>query len=397
MPDKLPLIQSIKLQNFLSFGPTPMELELKSLNVLIGPNGSGKSNLIEAIGFLSSAAKDLIAPIRDGGVSEWLWKGDIKTPIAEIEATINYPSAAMPIRHHIAFTKEGQRFKLEDESIENVRPEGPKHKDVRFFYRFQKGRPVINICESGDFKERKLQWGDLDFDQSVLSQRKDPDRYPEITYLGNQYTKIRLYREWNFGRNTPPRVPQKADLPDDFLEENASNLGLILNDLEHQPGWKEMLDKLKLFSGTFDDISIKVHGGTVQVFLHEKSINQPIPATRLSDGTLRFLCLLAILCHPNPPPLICIEEPELGLHPDIMTTLAEIIKQASTRTQLIITTHSDVLVDAFSEEPEFILVCEKEHNSTTMKRLDRQALSEWLKKYALGELWRMGEIGGKRW
>jgi predicted ATPase len=189
----------------------------------------------------------------------------------------------------------------------------------------------------------------------------------------------------------------KADLPDDFLEENASNLGLIFNDLEHRPGWKELLEKLRLFSESFDDISVKVHGGTVQIFLHEKGMDQPIPATRLSDGTLRFLCLLAILCHPSPPPLICIEEPELGLHPDILPSLAEIIKEASARTQLIITTHSDVFVDAFTDEPESVVVCEKENGSTTMKRLDRQALSEWLQKYALGELWRMGEIGGKRW
>ncbi len=398
MSQTLPLIDSIKLQNFLSFGPKPLELDLKPLNILIGPNGSGKSNLIEAIGFLRSAAKDLTAPIRDGGgVSEWLWKGASNTPIAEIEAKINYPFAQIPICHRISFTMEGQRFKLEDESIENSRPDGPQYKDVRFFYRFQKGHPVINVCESGDFKERKLQWDDVAFDQSVLSQRKDPDQYPEITYLGNQYTKIRFYREWNLGRYTPPRIPQKADLPDDFLEENMSNLGLILNDLEHRPGWKEMLERLRLFSGSFDDISVKVHGGTVQIFLREKGMDQPIPATRLSDGTLRFLCLLAVLCHPNPPPLICVEEPELGLHPDIIPLLAEIIKEASSRTQLIITTHSDALVDAFSDEPESVVVCEKENSSTTMKRLERQALSEWLHKYSLGEIWQMGEIGGKRW
>lgn len=100
-----------------------------------------------------------------------------------------------------------------------------------------------------------------------------------------------------------------------------------------------------------------IEGGTVQVFFTEGEF--VIPATRLSDGTLRYLCLLAILCDPDPPPLICIEEPELGLHPDVLPKLADHLLAASKYTQLIVTTHSDVLVDAMSETPESIVVCEK--------------------------------------
>jgi predicted ATPase len=95
--------------------------------------------------------------------------------------------------------------------------------------------------------------------------------------------------------------------------------------------------------------------------------------------------------------LVCIEEPELGLHPDILPTVAELLIDASHRMQLIVTTQSDILVDALTETPEAILVCEKHDGSTTMKRLKKEDLSAWLEKYALGELWRMGEIGGKRW
>ncbi|HUL29871.1 MAG TPA: AAA family ATPase, partial [Thermodesulfobacteriota bacterium] len=210
--------------------------------------------------------------------------------------------------------------------------------------------------------------------------------------------KIRLYREWNIGRYTPPRLPQKADLPGDFLIEDASNLGLVLNNLEHKGEvWNLLLERLKQFHEPIKNISTKIEGGAVQVFLHENGLHQPIPATRLSDGTLRYLCLLSILCHPSPPPLVCIEEPELGLHPDILPTLAELLMDASQRTQLIVTTQSDILVDALSETPETVLVCEKYDASTAMKRLQKEGLSEWLKKYSLGELWRMGEIGGKRW
>lgn len=405
------LIQTIRLRNFLSFGPTSEEMELKALNVLIGPNGSGKSNLIEAISFLRATPKDLTSPIRDGGgVMEWLWKGAQQTPTAEIDATVYcpHPVGKMPLRHKILFTMMGQRFELVDEAVENEHVESSTFDDVRFYYRYNAGRPVLNVfnCPAGASDtdnrlcrvERKLRREDLALDQSVLSQRKDPDQYPEITYLGNQYAKISLYREWNLGRYTPPRLPQKADLPEDFLLEDASNLGLVLNDLEHRAGVRSLLiQKLKQFYEPFSDVSIKIHGGAVQVFLHEEGLHRPIPATRLSDGTLRYLCLLAILCHPSPPPLVCIKEPELGLHPDILPTIAEMLVEASHKTQLIVTTHSEILVDALTSTPEAILVCERQNGTTTMRRLDPDALGEWLKKYSLGELWRKGELGGNRW
>jgi predicted ATPase len=399
------LIQSIKLKNFLSFGPDTPEFELKSLNVIIGPNSSGKSNLIEAFDFLRATSKDLSYAIRGvGGVTDLLWKGSKETPTAELEAVIYYHDGIIPLRHKISFTRVGQRFELTDEAVENAQPEGILLKTVRFFYRFQQGRPVINVYEgtsktNGNEKltTRKLQREDFLPDQSVLSQRKDPDQYPEITYLGNQYSKIKLYREWNTGRHTTPREPQKADLPEDFLLENASNLGLVLNDLEHQPGWSLLLDKLHQYVDSFKDISTKIHGGTIQIYLHELDLFEPIPATRLSDGTLRYLCLLSILCHPSPPPLICIEEPEIGLHPDILPIIADLLIEASHKTQLIVTTHSEVLIDALTKHPEAVVICEKHNGSTQMKRLEYDELKEWLQKYSLGDLWRKGELGGNRW
>ena len=109
---------------------------------------------------------------------------------------------------------------------------------------------------------------------------------------------------------------------------------------------------------------------------------------------LRYLSLLVILCHPEPPPLICIEEPELGMHPDILSDIAELLIEASHRTQLIITTHSDILVSELSEVPESILVCERDDHGTSMRRLQKEKLEEWLKKYTLGDLWMSGELGG---
>ena len=151
----------------------------------------------------------------------------------------------------------------------------------------------------------------------------------------------------------------------------------------------------KLFDGIVD-VNYPVTGGTVALFLEEEG-DRSIPATRLSDGTLRYLSLLAILLHPEPPPLICIEEPELGLHPDLLPTLTDLMCEASERTQLIITTHSDVLVDALTDKPESVVICEKHDGQTEMRRLDKNDLAKWLKKYSLGDLWTSGELGGNRW
>ena len=166
---------------------------------------------------------------------------------------------------------------------------------------------------------RELRRDDLPLDQSVLSQRKDPDLYPELTYLGNQYSKIKLFREWSIGRNTEPRKPRPTDLPADYLEEDVSNIALVLNDLEHRSGLRTALvENLRSADGAIADFSTRVLGGSIQLFLHYDGLQAPVPATRLSDGTFRYLCLLAILCHPVPPPLVCLEEPELGLHPDLL-------------------------------------------------------------------------------
>ena len=143
------------------------------------------------------------------------------------------------------------------------------------------------------------------------------------------------------------------------------------------------------------DFDVMIEGGTVQIFVQEERFN--VPATRLSDGTLRYLCLLAILFDPAPPPLICIDEPELGLHPDLVNHVADAIKFAGQRTQLIITTHSAALVDAFTDDPEAVLVCEKSQACTTLQRLNEEKLKPWLQKYRLGALWTSGEIGGNRW
>lgn len=219
-----------------------------------------------------------------------------------------------------------------------------------------------------------------------------------MTYLGSEYAKIKFFREWNFGRNTQPRQPVLTDLATDSLSEDAANLALVLNDLDSRSGLKSSLvEQLKEADESIAGYSTKVLGTRIELSLHYLGLTAPVPATRLSDGTLRYLCLLAVLCHPEPPPLVCLEEPELGLHPDLIGKLADLLIDASHRMQLIVTTHSDILVDGLTKVPEAVVVCEKHGGSTTMTRRTSGDLAIWLKDYGLGQLWLRGEIGGNRW
>jgi len=205
-----------------------------------------------------------------------------------------------------------------------------------------------------------------------------------------------LYRDWSVGIDSAPRDASPIDGKADFLEEDAGNLTTVLNRMMLVPQIKDqVLSYLQRFYAPATDVRFEVQG-KVLIARVEEWRRFSTTTYRLSDGTLRWLCLLTILLNPDPPPLICIEEPELGLHPDAISSLAELLRIASGRTQVIATTHSDLLITAFGSEPESIVVCDKEDDATRLRRLDRGELESWLKDYALGDLWMKGQIGGVR-
>ena len=390
-------IKQLRLDAFLSFAPGSEAFELEPLNVLIGPNGSGKSNLIEAVELLHATPTGFAAAIRDGGgAEEWLWKGgDRQHRTATIDVVLGTGTPThRPIRYSLRFSTVGQRVEVLDEAIEETESQ-PGEYEVYFYYRFQSGAPAINVRDPSGREgpvRRHLQRETLVPDESVLAQRQDPDLYPELTWVGKQFGAIQIFREWTFGRYTTLRQPQPADLPEDRLLPDARNLALVLNQIEHRDG-RAFDDLLTRFFPRYERMSTRVSGGTVQFYLHETGFPVPIPATRLSDGTIRFIAILATLLSPSPPPLVCIEEPELGLHPDAVALLADLLVEASERMQLIVTTHSDALISELTNQPEAVITCERPGEGTVLRRLDRASLSGWLDDYRLGDLWRMGELG----
>ena len=295
--------------------------ELQPLNVLIGPNASGKTNFIEVLELLRAAPVDLAAAIRDGGgAPEWIWKGtgwkSPPAPTVEVE-TGQRSMNGRPLRYRLSFSAMGSKARIQEEAIEEAAAVGD---GSRSCYKYQQGMVKIRVRTHGEeTEERTLPLEESSLEQSVLAQRRDPDLYPELTWLARQFGSIQSLRDWTFGRGGAT-----GQVPD------GSNLALVLNEIEHVSG-PVFNEHLKRFFPRFERMSTSISGGTVQLYLHESGFSSPIPATRLSDGTLRFIALLATLLSPSPPPLVCMEGPELGLHPDAVAMLADLLVEASQR------------------------------------------------------------------
>ena len=414
------LIKSLHIKGMLSF--QDMSLDMRPLNVLIGPNASGKSNLIEIIALLQSLPRDLAGFISaSGGIWEWLWKGTGQENglprSGRIDAVFDTPTftglMTKPLRYELETRASFPYMTVVEELLENEQAQSME-KPSRYFQVREGGGKIWSSSWLGE-NEREIrvrssldEWlsrnkqeteaAILTQGQSVLREIRDSGLHPEISSVSNALNGIHLYREWNMGRNSGIRKPQQTDIPDLYLREDFSNLALVLNQMQSMPVFREIEENLKQFYEMYEQVSVRIHSNTAQLWIREKGMQDVIPATRLSDGTLRFLALLTILCHPVPPPLICIEEPELGLHPDVIPQIAKLLISASKRTQLIVTTHSKHLIDELWEDPESVIVCERDFNfGSEFKRLSGDKLAKWLGRYELGDLWEIGEIGGKRW
>ena len=163
-------LHSLRLTNFLSYGPEGVEIDLQPLNVLIGPNTSGKSNLIEAIGLLRAApSKDgLATAIRlGGGISEWLWKGSPDTHDLKIETVVEYPQGQMPVRYRLTLTRSGAKFEVMDEALEDVRSLRGQ-RTPNFYFHWEQGRPVFNVPGTTTDREVKREKLTLSPDQLHL-------------------------------------------------------------------------------------------------------------------------------------------------------------------------------------------------------------------------------------
>ena len=390
-----PLIKSITPRGLLSFGPDTPPLELGMLNVLIGPNASGKSNLFDVFDLVRSIPSDLEEAVRSGGgAMNWLWASDYsRQPSLEL---VVHPGD-LELRHRILLRASTSELYPVVEQVHDL-PD-----TLLYQSQFDSRQAKIRVRHRDEAPLNSSDGEVVDFGypsqykQSILAQLRSELDYPRITHLASAYNSIGMYGTWHFGRDAMLRRSQPADSQGYLLEEDYTNLGMVLNQMGTYPVAKRsIIEGLQELYEGFTNYEAVVNSGSVQIYFTEGE-RRSIPATRLSDGTLRYLCLLAMLYNPHSLPVICIEEPELGLHPDIVAGLAKHLRAASTRMQVIVTTHSDILIDALSDTPESIIVFENHDGATRMERLKRDDLSVWLENYRLGELWTSGQIGGNRW
>ncbi len=368
------LLRKIKLENLLSFRST--EVELRPLNVLIGANASGKSNLIEAIGLLRAAPVDLnTAILRLGGVRV-VCSLAITSPVAALECLLVNDE---DLRYRLEFSEQANGFVILQEWLGR---QGKLH-----FVR--ETRKVVFGSESR---------GEVSPTESVFQVYKNPNDPTPITRVGRALEGIRIYREFRTTGDSQARLGASTSARKEFLHDGGDNLALMLFEMDFKGLHDKIREYLRRFCDRFNDVKGRLDGPVAKTYIEESGLLEPLVSWRLSDGTLKFLCLLAVLLDPSSAPLICIEEPEVGLHPEAIQIVAEALVEASERTQLIITTHSEALIDALSERPEDVLVTERDFdNGTQFHRLNKDKLSVWLERYSLGQLWRKGEIGGNRW
>jgi len=359
--------KSIQIQNLLSFGPDSPELELKPINIVIGPNGSGKSNLFAALSLFPSETERYSIIEQGGGFRNWFWKSniDVKSIVKVIfESSVKRISRPF----EVSLTHEQGRFSSSGLQVGLISPEDVKDTNTEL--------NVMNPLET--------------IAKGMLNGYKDDKEEFQSSFF--------FFRNWQYGPSAPLRNgPQPIDFSNNWLRDDARNLAHVLKRLKES---EQSYTVFKNFlSELYEDINV-IQFTEAEDFLFFSVIEnggRKVPAARISDGTLRYLALLAVLCDPEPPKLICLEEPEMGLHPDLIQIVAKAVHYASERTQIIATTHSVSLVDKFTNSPENIVVCEKINGSTELRRLDSEEMKPWLEKYRLGNLWTSGQIGGNRW
>jgi predicted ATPase len=343
--------------------------ELGALNVLIGANGAGKSNFIEFFRLISAMMKrDGLKEYVSGRAPNYLYGGAKETPRIEVE---------------MAFGKNSYGFQL-------------KPTDDDFFVINDEWCSYLPIgC--------KTSLGSGNFNPGLLSAKDNPGRWTEKGIAGHAYEAICSWKIYHF-HDTSEQAGMRRYQPESHYKDgnarpglytDASNIAAYLRWLKKtNPGvYCRIVDVVRLAIPFFDDFLLDVEDGEVRLEWRQKGLkNYPMRPTQFSDGSIRFICLATALLQPEPPSTIIIDEPELGLHPYAIALLAELIQTASSRTQVIVATQSQTLIDHFSIKD--VIVVNRDQGASKFLRLNENDYRQWLEEYSLGELWSKNVLTG---
>lgn len=428
------MITRIKFEGYRLL--SDFEADLKPLNVVIGANASGKSSLIDslrlvrecceypvntALGWHWGAASVLTA---ERGNDQLMWEIDFHKPIAPYWNDVPL-SQNNPLRYEVNLKYDVKLglMHAQKEMLRNLLPAPgyPRpliHLDAtpykrQIFDRTQhklipfdmEQSPTTGVQESGAATAAPA--GTIVTQQEsalLLSQILFFNEFPIPATARYLFVRMAFYPGFDVTRTSTLRTRAAEIKPMSTLEADGSNLGTVLHDIltryDYRSTAEELRDFLRVAYPAFEDIHCDTtHGVPPQVLvgIREKGMARSMYLWELSDGMLRFLCLATALLNPIPPSLVAIDEPELGLHPGLLPIVAEMIKAAAERTQVLVTTHSPDLLDCFDIGDVAVMARDEEDEARALwyRPANRKTLVEMLKDVSigtLGDLHRSGEL-----
>lgn len=338
------------------------DLKLNTLNVLIGANGAGKSNLISFFKLIGKIVDEQLqlAVGESGGPDAVLHFGRKRTE---------------RLKADLYFGNNGYKFSL------------VPTQDNRMMFE----REALWWNVSGDWRARGGH-----FESYIAEQKNRTNIYNYVVPAIMSWTLYHFH-----DTSSTATVKQIHNIGDnEYLRQDAKNLAAFLYRLmlQHESHYKRIVKTIRLVAPFFGDFHLRPtisNSERIQLEWIEAGQDEPFTASALSDGTLRFICLVTVLLQPDElmPATILIDEPELGLHPYAIKVLASLIKSTAIDHQIIISTQSVELLNEF--EVEDLIVVDKINGSSNFIRLDPKKLASWLEEYSLGELWKKNLIGGR--
>lgn len=369
-----------------------IDLDMTGLTVLLGPNAGGKSNFLDIFTLMAEAAIGSLSEgiARRGGMGTILFREKSKNLSFLYEFDDGFGDQ-QGFTYILNLDQVSSFPRIVNESLISM-----ASGDGIYLVRGSDNK--ISFANKASDEERREEKRVESEAELAIFQVKDQTAYPIPYRLLRQFQDWTTYVQIEVGPMSAMRLPQTIRTGT-RLFPNGSNLVAVLHAIQNEAPiiWDEIKEILHSIYPDFRHITFPAEGGDGKIMLrwweHPFEREYGFSTNLLSDGTLHLLSLLAILKSPNPPPLICIDEPELGLHPDWIKLVAELLEEATERTQIIVATHSPILVS--NVKPEHVVVVEKENGVTTMTRLSQQELTDWLDEFSLGDLWLAGHLGGR--
>jgi predicted ATPase len=393
-------IQKLNIQGFRSL--RDVAWEPGKLNLVIGPNGSGKSNLLRGLMLLQKGAQGELPEeiLRAGGISPLLWDGQVQelswsVQTDPLDRKRDLVREALTYQLCLRQLGAGSSYRVERELLANyyLKNMGQAAEPKKFLER------TPHHAVTFDVQERKLaaHEGSIPDDQTLLSLVAGPFGNPVLAGFRDNLASWSIYHDIHVDQGAKLRQAAVARM-DRRVAADGQNLIPVLHTLyTGDREFKRSIDDAMrvAFSGDYEELVFPPAADQrVQLRVRWRSLRTEQSAADLSDGTIRFLLLIAILANPTPGELIAIDEPEVSLHPSMLPIIAEHAAEAARRTQVILTTHSTQLLDAFSEMQPTTTVAQWQDGSTHLAIVDSEELARWLQTYSLGALFRTGELEG---